>query len=199
MGTGGSSMDRGELADATKHMGKAVELSNANPELGANPDLLVRLGQMYLDQNNLDLALSQAEAALKSHRNNPAAWALKGDVLRRRGELNSSIDCYQRALIYRPYWPEVQVTVAELYRASNRPQRTLATLDRLCDQSSQSQIPPRAFLLRGQALAALGERDAALLCLRQAAPKIPTTKVNCYTNSHKRNMSLAISWKHVCV
>ena len=158
---------RGEHKQATKHMVRAVELS------GSNPDLLVRLGQMYLEQNDTTHAAEQAELALRSHRNNHAAWALKGDVLRRSGQLTAAIDCYHRALIYRPDWPEVQVTVAELYQLSSRPQRALATLDRLTDQRSEAQVPPRANLLRGQALADLGERDAALMCLRQAAPNLP--------------------------
>lgn len=154
---------RGEYAQATQHMVKAADLS------GANPDLLVRLGQMYLQQNDLEHALQQADAALHGHRNNPAAWALKGDVLRVQGQLEPAIDCYHRALIYRPDWPDVQVTLAELYRRANRPQRTLATLDRLHDQRSNSQIPPRAQLLRGQALADLNQHEAAVMCLRQAA------------------------------
>jgi Tfp pilus assembly protein PilF len=158
---------RGEREQATKHMAKAVELS------GSNPDLLVRLGQMYLEQEDYTRAAQQADLALRTHRNNHAAWALKGDVLRRRGELSASIECYHRALIYRPDWPEVQVTVAELYRLSNRPQRALATLDRLTDQRSEAQIPPRASLLRGQALADLGQQEAASMCLRQAAPHLP--------------------------
>lgn len=158
--------ERGERVEATKHMAKAVELS------GANPDLLVRLGQMYLEQDDFDRAAEQADAALRGHRNNPAAWALKGDVLRCRGQHAEAIDAYHRALIYRPDWPEVQVTVAELYRMSNRPQRALATLDRLGDQRSATQVPPRAFLLRAQSLADLGQHETALLCLRQVAPMI---------------------------
>lgn len=158
---------RAEHKEATKHMAQAVELS------GSNPELLVRLGQMYLEQEDYPRAAEQADLALHSHRNDPTAWALKGAVLRRRGELGPAIECYHRALIYRPDWPEVQVTVAELYRLSNRPQRALATLDRLTDQRSETQVPPRANLLRGQALADLGELEAALVCLRQAAPTLP--------------------------
>jgi len=158
---------RGEQAQATQHMLKAADLS------GGNPDLLVRLGQMYLEQDDLTRALQQADAALRSHRNNPAAWALKGDVLRAQGQLEPAIDCYHRALIYRPDWPDVQVTLAELYRLSNRPQRALATLDRLRDQRSGSQLPPRAQLLRGQALADLSQYEAARMCLRQATHALP--------------------------
>ncbi|MCC6510311.1 MAG: tetratricopeptide repeat protein [Pirellulaceae bacterium] len=163
---------RGEHVLATRHMVQAVELS------GSNPELLVRLGQMYLEQKDFTNAQAQADAALKTHRNNPAAWALKADLLRADGKLEEAIDCYQRALLYRPDWPEVQVTVAELYRLSHRPQRALATLDRLTDQRSENQMPPRAYLLRGQALADMGERDAALVYLRNATPKVPADQSN---------------------
>lgn len=165
----------GEREQATLHMARAVELSGSNPDLLVrfNPDWSVRLGQMYLELGKVDLASQQAELVLRNHRNNSAAWALKAEGLRLRGDLESAISAYHRALIYRSDWPEVQVAVAELYRMTNRPHRALATIDRLCDQHSGSQLPPRVHLLRGQSLADLGEIDAARLCLRQASPTLP--------------------------
>lgn len=167
--------ERGEREQATKHMARAVELSGSNPDLLVrfNPDWSVRLGQMYLELGRVDLATEQAELVLRSHRNNSAAWALKAQGLRSNGDLDSAISAYHRALIYRPDWPEVQLAVAELYRMTNRPHRALATIDRLCDQHTGSQLPSRTHLLRGQALADLGETNAARLCLRQASPSLP--------------------------
>lgn len=157
---------RGDQKGATAHMVQATELS------GANPDLVVRLGQMYLDQKNYHQALQQADTALRARRDNAAAWALKGDVLRTLQDSTQAIDCYHRALIYKPDWPEVQVTVAELYQSMNRPERALATLDRLYDQRSIAHVPPRAQVLRGKALASLGEQNEARSCLRQAAHRL---------------------------
>lgn len=162
---------RGQHQAAIEHMSKAVELSGPNPDL-YNPDLLVRLGQMYLEQGDLVRAREKAEAALRARRHDPTAWALKGDVHRGNSEIEEAICCYQRAMVYRPDWPEVQVTVAELYRQTARPQRALATLDRMADQRSENQLPPRSYLVRSQALADMGEREAAMICLRSAAGRL---------------------------
>ncbi len=151
---------------AVDHMVQAVQLS------GSNPDLLVRLGQMHLELGDYPRARENADAALRTRRTDPAAWALKADVHRCCGQTEEAISCYQRAMVYRPDWPEVQVTVAELYRLTNRPQRALATLDRMSDKRSETQVPPRSYLVRSQALADMGEREAAIMCLRTAAVRL---------------------------
>ncbi len=73
-------------------------------------------GQMYLEQGDFARARENADMALRSRRADPTAWALKADVHRCCGQLDDAISCYQRAMVYRPDWPEVQVTVADLYR-----------------------------------------------------------------------------------
>lgn len=157
---------RGERPSATSHMAEAVRLS------GGSPDLQVRLGRMFFDQQDYHNALQQSDAALKCKRDDAAAWALKGDVLRMLGDREQALDCYHRALIHRPDWPEIQVAVAEMYQAMNRPERALATLDRLSDQHGAGHVPPRAWVLRGRTLAAMGETAEARTTLRQAALKL---------------------------
>lgn len=157
---------RGQRDAAIEHMAKAVALSESNP------DLWVRLGQMHLEQGDYARARENADAALRNRRADPAAWALKADVHRCTGQTVDAISCYQRALFYRPDWPEVQVTVAELYLLTHPPQRALATLDRMTDKRSETQVPPRAYLVRAQALADLGEREAAIMCLRSASGRL---------------------------
>lgn len=154
---------RQQAGEATRHMLEAAELS------GGNPDYLVRLGQMYLEQNDFEKAAQQADSALQSHRSHAAAWTLKADVLRRQGKLDQAIEHYHRALIHQPDSPLAQIAVAELYRSIGRPQRALATLERLADRRSPEEIPPRAWLLKGQALADLGARAEAIASLREAA------------------------------
>lgn len=154
---------RQQAAEAIKHMALAAELS------GGNPDYLVRLGQMYFEQNDFDRAAAQADAALRGHRHHVDAWTLKADVLRRQGEFDQAIEFYHRALIHRPDSPSAQIALAELYRATSRPQRALATLERLADRRSTDEVPPRAWLLKGQALADLGSYNEAVNCLREAA------------------------------
>ena len=154
---------RNESRKAIAHMSQAAIIS------GGSPDYLVRLGEMNLQQGNLDQALEQADAALESQRRHAGAWALRGKVLQQRGELQSAMSCYHRTLSEQPQWPEVQVALAEIYREIGRPQRALATLDSMTDGKSGEQISPQAWMLKGQALADLGEASAANQCLRKAA------------------------------
>lgn len=157
---------RGQYQPAIEHMTKAVATS------GGNPDLVVRLGQMYLEQNELLRAAEQAEVALNLQRNHAGAWALKGDVVRQRrqqGYLDEALACYHRSLIHRSDSPQVQVALAELYRQQGRPQRALATLDHLEDHHAAEQVPPRAWLLKGQALADMGENSEAKRYFRLAS------------------------------
>ena len=155
-------LERGQVQAATEHMTKAVETSEGNP------DLVVRLGQIYLEQGELPRAIEQADLALQYQRTHAGAWALRGDVLRQQRHLQAALDCYHRSLIYHSDAPQVQIALAEIYRQLGRPQRALATLDHLADHHSPELIPPRAWLLKGQALADLGEDAEALRCLRLA-------------------------------
>lgn len=155
--------NRGEKEKATEHMLKAVELS------GENPELLVRLGQMYAEQGTWELAQQQADRVLTCQRTNAGAWELRGDVLRQGGQLDLAMDSYHRSLIYRPGNPRVQISLAEIYRSQGRPQRALATLDHLADQRSGTGLSARSWLLKGQALADLGESSESMSCLRNAA------------------------------
>lgn len=152
-----------QRAAASQHMSHAVEMS------GGNPDLVVRLGQMYLEQDQLDQAIAQADTALKAQRTHAGAWALRGDALRQQEQLDEALDSYHRSLIYRADSPNVQIAIAQIYRQLGRPQRALATLDNLTDHLPEENVPPRTWLLRGQALADLGELNEAKRCWRHAA------------------------------
>lgn len=154
---------RNESRKAIAHMSQAAIIS------GGSPDYLVRLGEMNLQQGELDQALEQADAALDGQRRHAGAWALRGKVLQQRGELQAAMSCYHRTLSEQPHWPEVQVALAQIYRQLGRPQRALATLDCMTDGKSGEQISPQAWMLKGQALADLGESSAANQCLRKAA------------------------------
>lgn len=154
---------RGEYAQAIKHMAQAAAIS------GGNPDTLVRLGEMNLQQGLLDQALSQADLALENQRRHAGAWALRGKVLHQQQHLEEAMSCYHRALSDQPNLSDVQIALAELYRELGRPQRALATLDAMTDGQSGEQVSPQAWMLKGLALADLGEGSAAKSCLKNAA------------------------------
>ncbi|GIW99551.1 MAG: hypothetical protein KatS3mg111_2884 [Pirellulaceae bacterium] len=148
---------------AIEHMEQAVGLS------GQNPELLVRLGEMYRQTGNLDSAARVADEALTCDRRCHAAWSLKGDVLKERQRWNEALDCYQRALIYHPEDAAARIALADLYQRLRRPQRALATLERLVDVHPTDELPAEAWILKGQCLADLGQQLEARDCLRQAA------------------------------
>ncbi len=153
----------GSCRQAASHMAQAAELS------GNNPDLLVRLGEMYLEEGSLDEALQQADTVLTKDRRHAPAWALRGQVLRRRGDLEEALECYDLALIHRPNNPAARIAIADIHSALGQPQRALAAIDELADQRPTEDIPARAWMLKGKALAALGEHGESKKCLRYAA------------------------------
>ncbi len=156
---------KGNCQTATVHMQEASRLS------GNNPDLLVRLGEMHLESKRLDQALAQAESALTSNRQHAGAWQLRGNIHREQQQWQEAIDCYQRSLMSRPNNPSVQMALAGIYLQLGRPQRALATLERMSDLQSSEYQSAQAFLLKGQALASLDQVDDAKLCLREAASR----------------------------
>jgi tetratricopeptide (TPR) repeat protein len=162
-GLGECKWKEGSCQQATWHMARAAELS------GNNPDLLVRLGEMYLAEGDLDRAMQQADLALDRERRHAQAWALRGQVLRQRGDLQQALECYDLALIHRPANPVARIAIAEIHYALGQPQRTLAAIEKLADQQPTDEMPARAWLLKGQALASLGEAGEAKQCLRYAA------------------------------
>ncbi|MEC8555358.1 MAG: tetratricopeptide repeat protein [Planctomycetota bacterium] len=152
----------GNREEAIVHLSRAIQLS------GKNPELLVRLGDMHLELGNLTDATEQAEAALRVTRKHEGAWALKGKIYRAQERNDDAMDCYQRALIYNPENFKARIAVADIYRDLGKPQRALATIERLADSHVIESIPARAWMLKGLALADLGEMPDAENCLYEA-------------------------------
>jgi Tfp pilus assembly protein PilF len=157
---------RREVRDqAIAHMEESVRLSGGDAERRA------QLGRFYLERGDLERAWEQAEDAIRAHRQSASAWALRGDVLRRRGQANEAMVSYHRALGYQPVYPHVQLAVAELYAEQNRPRRSLATLESLDGQCGPSHTPAEVLLLKGLAFKALGRYDDAVDVLTLASQR----------------------------
>ncbi len=162
---------RGEPAEAIQYMQNAVRLSDGHPER------IVRLGRMQFDHGNLEAAEELRTASLRSGRHLPQTWALHGDCLQQRGETDSALAAYHRALALQPDFPEVQLSVAELYRQQGRHDRLLATLDRLQDHTNECFLPERVMMLRGIALRHLGRHDDASRCFRKIIELTPNDPI----------------------
>jgi len=158
---------RGQRPQAIEHMQRAVQLS------AAQPDLVVRLGRMYLESGNPAAAREQSNEALMCGRELAATWALHGDVLAAEGDDQGALAAYHRALVLQPHYPQVQIAVAEVYQRLGRYDRLLATLDRLQDGVDPSNCPVRAQLLRGLAMKQLGRPREAADCFLHVAQSFP--------------------------
>lgn len=152
-----------ERERAIAHMATAAQIS------GESPDMLVRLGEMYFEKGMLDEALVQADAALNVQRKHCKAWALRGRVLQQQNRLDEALDAYHRALNQQEHFPEVQISIASIYQQTGRPQRALHTLQCMIDATPQETDYAEAWLLKGQALADLGEHQDARLCIKRAS------------------------------
>jgi tetratricopeptide (TPR) repeat protein len=141
---------------------------------GNNPELLVRLGEMNLEQGQIAQAQAQADLALNNNRQQADAWQLRAKIASDQGQLQEAMQFYHRSLMAQTDNPPVQLALAELYQRMNRPQRALATLERMSDLRSPESQSATAWLLKGQAMASLGQTNEAKVCLVQA-----TQQANC--------------------
>ncbi|MCA9119876.1 MAG: tetratricopeptide repeat protein [Planctomycetaceae bacterium] len=158
--------------DAIRHLEQSVKLS------GGDPNLVVRLGEMYLAQGNAPRAWQQAERAIQSNRQLPCAWALRGDVRRYEGKLDEALAEYHRSLSFEGYCPHVQLALASIYREQNRPRRALSTLNALAEHYPPDEMPQDILLEQGLALKALGRHENAAALLAQATQRgEPTTEL----------------------
>lgn len=146
---------RGARDLAIGHMEQAVRLS------GGDPELLVSLGRMHLEQAELEAAMHRAEQALRSHRDLSIAWVLKGDIQREQADLDAALGSYHRALSLQENCCEAQLAVADIYLTQGRPQRALATLESLASRHLSGQVPAEVLRRQGMAQKALGRFDEA--------------------------------------
>jgi len=165
---------RGMWPQAVQHMEEAVRLS------GNDPERLTRLGQMYLARGDLDRAAQFADRAIEANGKLAAAWALRGEVQQSRGDNGAALTSYHRALSYEQPLPDVQLSIAKIYAAENRPQRALATLQALSTTYPVGEEPSDVLLQQGLALRALGRyQDAAAKLTTATQAGQPSVEVLC--------------------
>jgi tetratricopeptide (TPR) repeat protein len=159
----------GDKRKALEHMNEAYRLS------GRNPDYAIQLGQMHLDLGQFDSAKALAIDVLAVNRNHNNAWALLGDVHRTQKDWPSSLECYHHALLLRSDNPQVQFAVADIYRKTGRPERALATLDRMVDLHAAIVEDPEHLLLRGLTFTDLDRPKEAKELLSKCSERLEPT------------------------
>lgn len=158
---------RGDKEQATYHMSEALRLS------GKNPEYAIRLGEMYLESGKNEQAKQIALDVLSVNRNHAQAWALLGDTHRVSSETPDALECYHRALLIRSDYPRVQLSIAELYRTTRRPERSLSTLDHMADLHPEVSDQPEHMLQRGLTFADLNRPQEATMLLAKASERLP--------------------------
>ena len=134
-----------------------------------DPTLHVRAGEMYLALEDYERAHRHAEQALGLNIELGSAWALRGRVHRAEGDTRQALADLHRALRYSPDDAGLLLAVAELYRASNQPQRALAALQALSDVYPPGEAPEEVHRLIGLAYQALGRHEDAAASLQAAS------------------------------
>ncbi len=147
---------RGSADKAIRHMSQAVEYS------GGDPLLLVQQGEMFLQLGELTRAGKNADRAIAANRQLASAWALKGDVLRARQQLDDALASYHRALHHQEHFPRAQLAAARIYHMTGKPMRTLTTLELLVDQYRPGTEPQEVLYLHGLALKDTGRYSEAI-------------------------------------
>ncbi len=163
---------RGDRQRAIEHMREAVRLS------GRNPEYAVRLGEMNLDMGDRKAAREYALGVLSANRSHAEAWALLGDTHQSERDWPAALECYHRALLIRSDYSRVQLSVAEIYRHTGRPQRSLAALDRMTDLHATAGTDPEVLLIRGMALADLDRGTEAAEALAMASERMPNDRID---------------------
>lgn len=153
----------GETQRAIAEMQQAVQLS------GGDASYHVELGQLYVQTGQLDLARRESELALRNNRRLASAWALRGQVEKELGQLERSRTSLHRALVHDQDLNEARFRLAQVYFDLDQPQQSLSILDGLLRRCDANAIPSAYLLLDAKALAELGQLDASVEVLAQAA------------------------------
>ena len=158
---------RGARAEALAQVEAAIRLSSDDPSL------LVRAAEMKLELGSVDAAFEGAEQALDLDPKSCRAWAARGHVMLKAGQLRQALADYHRALSCEPNNREVLLAIAEIYRQTNQPQRAVVTLHCLIDTYPIGDEPQHPLYLAGLAYAALSRYDDAARSLQLAAARGP--------------------------
>lgn len=156
---------RGQQMEAVAQIGKALELSPADPEL------CIEAGGMYLDLGLFDEADRLAREAVRLAPRSADAWHLQGRIALARGQAEPALADFHRALAEQPESRAVLLDTAEAYRRLDRPQRALATLAVLGETYGPSETPAEVLVLEGLAQEALGRSADAIESYRRAVAR----------------------------
>ncbi len=160
-------LEKGADDEAITHLEELLKLE------AHDPATQVKLGQLYLRKGWTTSAASLADRALAADIQYANGWALRGMIAESQNDLDLALAHYQRALSYHEKMPEVQLSVAEIYRQKGEPLRAYATLRRLTRDLPEDQQSGEIQHLQGLALRELKRYRQAVESFERAVALEP--------------------------
>lgn len=157
---------RGEKMEAVRQAAEALRLS---PD---DAGLSVDAGRMYMELGLFDEADRLSRTATRLAPRSAAAWRLMGDLALARGQADTALEAFHRALAIAPTDRDVLLATADAYRRIDKPKRALATLAVLDETYGPGQTPGAVYLLEGLTQESLGRTADAIESYRQAAAAV---------------------------
>jgi len=191
--------------DARCYYAETLWLRNARPEavaqleeacrLSPDPDLRVRLAEMYLEMGRLDEAGRNVDQVLNRNLKLAAAWRVHGRVLRATGDRllaagvrdQARVVYFQaladlhRAAGFDPSDRQVLGETAAVYRSLGQPQRALESMQSLVETYSPGEEPQQVLYWAGLDYMALRRYDDAVTSLTTALSRDRPTPELCYS------------------
>jgi tetratricopeptide (TPR) repeat protein len=151
----------------------AIEQMQQGLELSGHLDaqLVTELGEMQLQAGRWLPAQQQADLAVNLDHRCGSAWALRGKLHQARGEYESALTAFQRAVSLDPNLTEVQLEIASVYQATNQPLRALSAIEKVLHRFPPDQQPESALLAKGEVLLQLQQINTALEVLQLASER----------------------------
>ena len=167
----------GQFEQAIEEMNRAIRIEDEEPEL------YVELGEYHLAAGNLQEATALAEKCLdRNHRLAPA-WLLKGKVHAARGDHQTALCDFQKAIGIDASSDEAQLQIVQAYRKLGDPLRALSAVEKLLEKYPTGQQPELALI----------EKSTALLELKQNRTAIENLQSAISGNSGSQQLNVALA------
>lgn len=162
---------RGMLALAQQRLDDARGAFKA--ALAAEPDNTeARRGLMQteLAAGNPELARAELDSLLAATGTDPVLWTIKGELDLHDGQAEQALEAYRKALQLAPGGTMASLGLARAELALGRHDQATNQLDKL---GEAAKADPRVNFVRAQIAEAKGDKDSALLFLRDVLQEIP--------------------------
>jgi len=158
------------LDRAIERLSVALKLDPSLPELRYNYALVLARAQKYAE--------SEKEVSLELEKKDPTEsaldlWRLKARDAYYQKKWQDTIDAYRKTLNLGPEWPEAYAAIGEALFSLNRPEESMATLEKAASLDPENEI---THALLGKLYQDSGKQDKAITELETAHRLMPSDR-----------------------